>query len=301
VVTSLAPAGDAWACTNPSAGRGMSLGLMQAQVLRQVTAAHLDDPATLARVYVLRTEREVAPYYRNQVRADRQRVAEMAAIHEGREPPARDPTTVRFLAAARTDADALRALLETVQCLALPHEVLARPAVECALAAVGDDPPPPFPGPRPRGAAPPAGRVRKGADRPLPAAVPLRCDARALPQPGTDAMQTPLTPSPTGSRERTPEPRSRWPTYCDGRPDVVLLMVDAPRAQRRLLPDRAGPRRRGRPHRGLHRLAARARLVVRRERRGRRRVADLTGDGTLDLSCSDSTAPDGPPKYSDAC
>jgi hypothetical protein len=35
---------------------------MQAQVLRQATAAHLDDPATLARVYALRTEREVAPY-----------------------------------------------------------------------------------------------------------------------------------------------------------------------------------------------------------------------------------------------
>jgi 2-polyprenyl-6-methoxyphenol hydroxylase-like FAD-dependent oxidoreductase len=146
VVTGLAPVGDAWACTNPSAGRGMSLGLMQAQVLRQVTAAHLDDPATLARVYALRTEREVAPYYRNQVRADRQRVAEMVAIREGREPPAPDPTTARFLAAARTDADALRALLETVQCLALPHEVLARPAVARALAAV-DGPPPPLPGP----------------------------------------------------------------------------------------------------------------------------------------------------------
>jgi 2-polyprenyl-6-methoxyphenol hydroxylase-like FAD-dependent oxidoreductase len=146
VVTGLAPVGDAWACTNPSAGRGMSLGLVQAQVLRQVTAAHLDDPATLARVYALRTEREVAPYYRNQVRADRQRVAEMVAIREGREPPAPDPTTARFLAAARTDADALRAFLETVQCLALPHEVLARPAVARALAAV-DGPPPPLPGP----------------------------------------------------------------------------------------------------------------------------------------------------------
>jgi len=107
VVTGLAPVGDAWACTNPSAGRGMSLGLMQAQVMRQVTAAHLDDPATLARVYALRTEREVAPYYRNQVRADRQRVAEMVAIREGREPPAPDPTTARFLAAARTDATGL--------------------------------------------------------------------------------------------------------------------------------------------------------------------------------------------------
>jgi 2-polyprenyl-6-methoxyphenol hydroxylase-like FAD-dependent oxidoreductase len=147
VVTGLVPVGDAWACTNPSAGRGMSLGLLQAQVLRQVAAAHLDDPAAFAQLYGLRTNREVAPYYRNQVRADRQRVAEMTAVREGREPPPPDPTTARFLAAARTDADALRAFLETVQCVALPQEVLARPAVARAVAAVGDDPPPPFPGP----------------------------------------------------------------------------------------------------------------------------------------------------------
>jgi 2-polyprenyl-6-methoxyphenol hydroxylase-like FAD-dependent oxidoreductase len=147
VVTGLAPVGDAWACTNPSAGRGLSLGLMHAQVLRQVAAAHLDDPVAFAEVYDLRTKREVAPYYRNQVRDDRQRAAEMTALREGREPPAPDPTTARFLAAARTDPDVLRALIETLQCMALPHEVLARPAVARAVAAVGDAPLPPFPGP----------------------------------------------------------------------------------------------------------------------------------------------------------
>jgi 2-polyprenyl-6-methoxyphenol hydroxylase-like FAD-dependent oxidoreductase len=147
VVTGLAAVGDAWACTNPSAGRGLSLGLMEAQLLRQVVAAHLDDPATFCEAYAWRLDQEVAPYYRGQVRADRQRVAEMIAVREGREPPAPDPTTARFLAAAGTDADAFRAFIETVQCLALPQEVLARPAVARAVAAVGDDPPPPFPGP----------------------------------------------------------------------------------------------------------------------------------------------------------
>ena len=34
VATGFAAVGDAWACTNPSAGRGLSVGLMQAQRLR---------------------------------------------------------------------------------------------------------------------------------------------------------------------------------------------------------------------------------------------------------------------------
>jgi hypothetical protein len=68
-------------------------------------------------------------------------------VREGREPPALDPTTTRFLAAARTDPDAFRGLMETIQCVALPQEVLARPAVARAVAAADDGPLPPFPGP----------------------------------------------------------------------------------------------------------------------------------------------------------
>ena len=36
--------GDAWACTNPSLGRGISLGLAHAALLRGVLREH-DDPA----------------------------------------------------------------------------------------------------------------------------------------------------------------------------------------------------------------------------------------------------------------
>ena len=38
-------------------------------------------------------------------------------------------------------------LIETVQCTALPQEVLARPAIARRVAAVGDEPLPPWPGP----------------------------------------------------------------------------------------------------------------------------------------------------------
>jgi 2-polyprenyl-6-methoxyphenol hydroxylase-like FAD-dependent oxidoreductase len=147
VVTGFAAVGDAYACTNPSAGRGLSVGLLHAQVLRRVVAAHLDDPAAFAQEWDACTEREVAPYVADQVAADRQRVAEMAALREGREPPAPDPVARRFLAAAMHDADVFRAFLETVHCLALPREVLARPGIARRVERLGDEPPAPPPGP----------------------------------------------------------------------------------------------------------------------------------------------------------
>lgn len=148
VVTGFAAVGDAWACTNPSAGRGMSVGLVHAQLLRTVVRAHLDDPAAFARVWLERTDREVGPFYRNQVAADRARVAEMAAVRDdGPPPPRADSPAARLAVAARFDPDAVRALIETVLCLALPDEVLTRPAVARAVQRWGGEPPPPPPGP----------------------------------------------------------------------------------------------------------------------------------------------------------
>lgn len=147
VVTGFVAVGDAWACTNPSGGRGLSLGLFQAQLLRATVAGHLDDPAVLARVYDHRTVSEVTPYYRHQLAADRARVAEMNAIRQALPPPPGDPVTGRFLAAAMQDADVFRALLETVTCLALPAEVLARPGMRQKVDRHGDAPRPPSPGP----------------------------------------------------------------------------------------------------------------------------------------------------------
>jgi 2-polyprenyl-6-methoxyphenol hydroxylase-like FAD-dependent oxidoreductase len=82
VVTGLAAVGDAWACTNPSAGRGLSVGLMHAQQLRQVVLSHLGDPAGFAGAWDERTEASVAPLHWNQIIADRARLAEMTALRE---------------------------------------------------------------------------------------------------------------------------------------------------------------------------------------------------------------------------
>lgn len=129
VVTGFAAVGDAWACTNPSAGRGLSIGLLHAQVLRGTVRDHVGDPPAFAGEWDVRTERVVGPYYRNQVAADRMRIVEMDAARRGVAAPPPDPSAARFGAAAAVDPEVFRALIETVVCTALPQEVLARPEI----------------------------------------------------------------------------------------------------------------------------------------------------------------------------
>jgi 2-polyprenyl-6-methoxyphenol hydroxylase-like FAD-dependent oxidoreductase len=71
VVTGLVAVADAWACTNPSAGRGLTVGLMHAVRLRDVLRAAVGDPGALARRFDDRTEAEVAPWYHAQIASDR--------------------------------------------------------------------------------------------------------------------------------------------------------------------------------------------------------------------------------------
>lgn len=145
VVTGFAAVGDSWACTNPSAGRGLSVGVLHAQVLRDTVRSHIGDPAALARAYDAETERQVAPYYRNQIAADRIRVAEMTALANATPPPPANPVMSTFFSAAVRDADVFRALIETVLCVALPQEVMTRPYVAAKMEEFRDDPPPPWP------------------------------------------------------------------------------------------------------------------------------------------------------------
>src|SRR6185437_388588 len=150
VATGVAMVGDAWACTNPSLGRGIALGLHHAARLRDTVREHADDPARFAAAWDEVTETELAPWYRATVAVDRARLAEIDAIREGREVPAPDDSAARLRAAlpvaARRDPDVYRALMEIVGVLALPQEVLARPGLAervLELAAEDGAPPPP--------------------------------------------------------------------------------------------------------------------------------------------------------------
>jgi hypothetical protein len=105
VITGFAAVGNAWVCTNPSAGRGLSVGLIHVQLLRKVVGGYLEDPTALARVWDEHTEQFVAPNYWNQIAADHARIAEMNALRNGLEPPPPDSMMDRFGTAAGYDAD----------------------------------------------------------------------------------------------------------------------------------------------------------------------------------------------------
>jgi hypothetical protein len=147
VATGFAAVGDAWACTNPSGGRGVSIGIIHAQLLRRTVRSHLGYPAGFARAWDEGTESQVVPFYRNQISADRLRLAEMTALRQGRPwiPP--DSPMSRLANAAAWDPDAFRAFLATIMCLELPPDVLTRPDIQDTLERIGDKTPPPFPGP----------------------------------------------------------------------------------------------------------------------------------------------------------
>jgi flavin-dependent dehydrogenase len=147
VATGFVAVGDAWASTNPSAGRGLSLGAVHAQLLRKTVRELLDRPAELVCSFDERTERVVGPFYRNQITFDRFRTAEMAAAREGTPAPPRHPQMTALEAAVPRDPDAFRGMLEMVQCLALPEDVIARPAVRAAMERHGGEPLRPTPGP----------------------------------------------------------------------------------------------------------------------------------------------------------
>ncbi len=147
LATGLASVGDAWACTNPSAGRGLSVGLIQAQQLRRVVQEHLDDRPAFAAAWDAATEAHVTPYYRSQIAADRVRLAEMDALRDGRPPPPPDPLMSAFFAGSGFDADLFRALIEVMTCMALLQDVLDRPGMRAAIMTYADRQPGQIPGP----------------------------------------------------------------------------------------------------------------------------------------------------------
>jgi 2-polyprenyl-6-methoxyphenol hydroxylase-like FAD-dependent oxidoreductase len=134
---------DAWACTNPTLGRGIAIGLMHAVLLRDVAR----DPRGLEETFRDRTARELDPYYRECVASDRVRLGAMEAYRQGREPaPPTDRETVLRAAlygAMRHDADAFRAGLDVLGCLAPEAEVLARPGLAEKVLALGGSAPAP--------------------------------------------------------------------------------------------------------------------------------------------------------------
>jgi 2-polyprenyl-6-methoxyphenol hydroxylase-like FAD-dependent oxidoreductase len=140
VVTGFAAVGDAWACTNPSAGRGLSLGLIQARVLRDAVRQQPGDPVAFQLSLDQSTQQQVTPFYRSQLAIDRARAAEISAIRDGVDPPPGDPLRAGLMRTAGHDADVFRALIEMLGCLTRPEDVFARPGFVAGLDEPGEIP-----------------------------------------------------------------------------------------------------------------------------------------------------------------
>jgi 2-polyprenyl-6-methoxyphenol hydroxylase-like FAD-dependent oxidoreductase len=131
VATGVVSVGDAWACTNPSRGRGATIGFLHAIALRDATRSHaLDEPEKFASGFAAATASAVEPWYRATLTYDRARLAEIDAELTGGsfEDPVWDVT--RALASASgKDGDVLRARLRIAGLLKGTDDVLAEPGL----------------------------------------------------------------------------------------------------------------------------------------------------------------------------
>jgi flavin-dependent dehydrogenase len=146
--TGLALLGDAWACTNPSLGRGIALGLMHVKHLRDTVGSHLDDPLEFARAWDAVTEEKLAPWYRETVAEDRNRLHEIDALRKGRTPEQENELRSGLLTAMVYDPELFKAFLESRCCLTTLSEVFARDGVPDRIRALASEyESVPFPGP----------------------------------------------------------------------------------------------------------------------------------------------------------
>ena len=154
VATGLVPLADAWACTNPSAGRGLTVGFLHAALLRRVVREAGADPRALVEAFDARTESEIAPWYDAQIAADRAWFADMDALREGRElTPPTDPLAraIRSLFATMM-ADAIcfdrhRVHRDDDAGAAHPRAAGCHGSNQLAVEAMKHMPPPTMPGP----------------------------------------------------------------------------------------------------------------------------------------------------------
>jgi flavin-dependent dehydrogenase len=141
VATGVLPLADAWACTNPSVGRGISIGMIHAVALRDQLRSEVDDPYELALAWHDTTSATVEPYYESTLFHDRHRLAELSAGAESRAYDGGDAWELwhRFTHGSNADPDLFRAYLSVAGVLEVADDVLARPEIVERCHAVGAD------------------------------------------------------------------------------------------------------------------------------------------------------------------
>jgi 2-polyprenyl-6-methoxyphenol hydroxylase-like FAD-dependent oxidoreductase len=143
IATGLVAVGDAWACTNPSIGRGASIGLLHALALRDLLrTSATEDPRAFTSRWEAVTLQTVEPWYRTTLGYDRHRLAEIeAAMNETSYEPG-DPAweiTKALAHGATADGELFRARLRIAGVLNTPGELMAEPGLADRVKRVGGD------------------------------------------------------------------------------------------------------------------------------------------------------------------
>jgi 2-polyprenyl-6-methoxyphenol hydroxylase-like FAD-dependent oxidoreductase len=143
VATGVVAVADSWSCTNPSLGRGVSIGTLHALALRDVVRqTDLGDPLSFSSAFDSATQDRVEPWYRMTLHYDRHRLAEIEAEIKGEHYDPADPEwelTQCLQHAGGRDPDCFRAGLAVNFVLSTPDEVLAQPGLVDKVMACGSD------------------------------------------------------------------------------------------------------------------------------------------------------------------
>lgn len=141
VATGVVPVADAWACTNPSLGRGATLGLMHSVALRDLLRRlGPDQPGPFAAAWDEVTREVVEPWYRDTLHFDRHRLAEIEAAVVGECYEPGDVVwelTNALQCGAMADPELFRGLLKVVSLLQSAEELFAESGFADKVMAVG--------------------------------------------------------------------------------------------------------------------------------------------------------------------
>jgi 2-polyprenyl-6-methoxyphenol hydroxylase-like FAD-dependent oxidoreductase len=149
VATGVLSLADAWACTNPSLGRGMSIGMMHAQALRgMLRDTSLDDARGVAMRWDELTQQTVQPVFDDTSVFDRHRLAQIQTELAGGTYQTDDPAWNLGVALGQSmtkDPELLRGFLSIVTVLDRGVNVLSKPGMAEKAIQLAD--PTPLPGP----------------------------------------------------------------------------------------------------------------------------------------------------------
>jgi hypothetical protein len=143
VATGVVAVADAWACSNPSVGRGISIGTLHGLLLRdRLREVGLEDAYDFAAGFHQATAEQLQPWFEWTRAGDRHRLAQIEAGIRGQEYHPDDPDweiEQALGSASSKDPDCLRAAIRAAMVLEPLEPALSSPGLREKIASLGGD------------------------------------------------------------------------------------------------------------------------------------------------------------------